>query len=587
MRNKMFVAFLLCFLLGNSAVVYSQEQKGSYRLVFTTFDASSAGNYAYLRDGIQSMFASRLAARDGIEILDRTISEKELNNLKDGKPKVETAVQPTDADYLVWGTLYGLKSGLNIQVVLYPFSSSKEILRFSIVTNTPATLIADVEQLAGEIVQGVSGKKVVDPVQQKQASESNGTAGFITAHPEAAYKRGLYSGTIVGAPGSVVQTSALGGKRNITIPAEMTAMALGDADGDGTNEVFVLLGSKLELFKVNGKTIDKIAETNLPTTMRYHAINVADLDKDGKLEIYLSATTDLDVSSMVMSWSKEGGFRTLAENIYWYIKPLLVPGKGWQLAGQKRGAERTEFIREGVYLLNVEAGYKLSQGERLTLPKRVNLFDFVYADLDGDKVPEIVAIDQRERMKVYSQANELLWVSQRSFGGSKVYLGPSQSESINTRDRKNLTVDEDSNRELVFVPGRLLVADVDKNGKEEIIVNENTLPSFGFFDTPVISFFSRMRTYNDGVVVGLTWNGKEMTEAWRTGKFRGYVADLGFSLLDKVGEVGKVTTDAKKSAGRLFIGHLPNSGSFASLLPGSDESQLTIYDLEFSPEKSE
>ena len=137
MRNTV-VVILLCFLLGNSVVVCGQENKENYRLVFSTFDVSSAGNYAYLRDGIQSMLVSRLAAKGRFEVLDRTISDKELSALKDGrqegkqdaKQKGEGAVKPPIADYLVGGALYGLKSGLNIQVVLYPFAPEREILRF-------------------------------------------------------------------------------------------------------------------------------------------------------------------------------------------------------------------------------------------------------------------------------------------------------------------------------------------------------------------------------------------------------------------------------------------------------------------------
>lgn len=587
MRNKV-VVLLLCFLLGNSVAVCGQESKQNYRLIFSTFDESSAGNYAYLRDGMQSMLVSRLAAKEKIEVIDRIISEKELSTLKDGKTSVEGEAASPIADFLVEGTLYGLKSGLNFQVVLYPLVPEKEILRFSIVTNTPETLITDIEQLAGEIAQAAIGGKAPEQADRNQTREAGATSSFATVHPEAAFKKNQYSGTIVGSPDSIVQTSALGSKRNITIPSEMTMMSVGDADGDGVKEIFVLSGSKLELYNLKGKAIERVAKTTLPKTMRSHALNVADLDNDGELEIYISATAGLDVASMIMKWDKDHGFRIIAQNISWYLRPLFVPGKGWNLAGQKRGADKIQFVREGVYLLHMNEKYDLNEGERLALPKKVNLFDFVYVDLDGDGVSETVAIDQKERMKVYNQANELLWVSQRSFGGSKVYLGPSQGEAVSETDRKNLTVDEDADRDLIFVPGRLLVADVDKDGREELIVSENILPSLGFANTPVLSFFSRLRTYKEGMVVGLAWNGEAMNEVWRTGKFRGYVADHGFSVLDKTdgGNGQAIVSDRPKTVGRLFVGQIPNSGSFASLLPGSDKSELTVYDLEFSSGKS-
>jgi hypothetical protein len=38
--------------------------------------------------------------------------------------------------------------------------------------------------------------------------------------------------------------------------------------------------------------------------------------------------------------------------------------------------------------------------------------------------------------------------------------------------------------------------------------------------------------------------------------------------------------------GRLFVGHLPKSGSLAELLPGGAETELTVYDIEFSHENN-
>ncbi len=587
MRNTVVLVLLLCFLVCSKTAIGSQGDKEKYRLMFSTFDVSSAGNYTYLRDGIQSMLVSRLATKDRIEIIDRQVGEKELARLKSGKSR-EGDASPPPVDFLVEGALYGLKSGLNVQVVLYPVAENKEILRFSIITNTPDTLISDIEQLAGEIVQAAIGKKALPPPPQQKDAADGEVKGFVTVHPEAAFKKSMYSGTVVGVQGSVVQTSALGSKRNMTLPTEMTGMAIYDVDGDGTGEIFILAGRRLELYKLNGKNIDKVAATLLPKNLKVHAINAADLDNDGRPELYISATADLEVASMIIKWDKNNGFAIVTQNIAWYLRPLYVPGKGWRLAGQRRGLEKTQFVREGVYLLNVDGRFEPKEGERLPLPKRVNLFDFVYADLDGDGKPETVAVDRREKLKVFNQTNELLWVSERNFGGSKVYLGPSYGEAVNEQDRRNLTVEEDTDRELIFVPGRMVVADVDRDGREEIIVNENILPSLGFVDSSIVGFFSRLKTYKEGTIVALAWNGEALNEFWRTGKFRGYIADHGFSPLEKTaGEGGQATVaENQKSIGRLFVGRIPNSGSLASLLPGSDDSDLTVYDLEFFVEKT-
>ncbi len=579
MRKKGMVLVFLSFFMLSSVVVYGKDGNSKHRLVFSTFDISSAGNYAYLRDGIKSMLASRLAAMDRVVVLDRAFSEKELISLKNRQPAISGGSEMLGADYLVTGSLYGLKTGMNIQVVLYPFTADKEILHFEVIVKNTENMITDVEKLSAEIAQSAFGYKTVDPTKAKTPAEGGGTSGFVTVHPEAAYKKSVHSGAVVGAAGSSVQVIAREGKRSLTLDKEIRAFAVGDVDGDASDEIVVLIGNTLEMYKIAGKKFNKVATANLPPALECHAINMADLDGSGRIKIYISATDGLNVSSLIVEWDKGKSFRLLTENIPWYIRPVLVPGKGWRLAGQKRGSAKTELVKAGVYQLDPVAGNVPSEGERLPLPVGVNLFDFVFADLDGDGAPETVAVDKKERIQVFNRANELLWVSKKTFGGSQVYIGPSRAGAVNQQDRRNFTLDEDTQRELIFVPGRLVVADVDNDGRQEIVVNENTLSAMSISD--------KMRIYNDGVIVGLAWDGDALNEAWRTGTFKGYIAGFGFSVLAKPGEAGQNTkTDGKKTEVGLYVGHLPRSGTFVGLLPGTGETQLTAYDLQFSSGKT-
>jgi len=578
MRIKGVMLVALCFLLLGSAVVYGKEGTEKYKIVFASFDVSSAGNYAYLGNSVQSMLSSRLAAKDRVIVVDRTMSEKELSSLKNSKQSSPAEGSlATEVDYLVTGSLYGLKSGMNIQVVLYPFAAGKEVLRFESLVKQQENVIADVEKLATEIAQTAfsGGTVAAEPV--KTAGAGEGTSGFLTAHPEAAYKKSINAGAVVGATGSSIQVKAREGKRSVTLADEITTLVVGDIDGDGQDEIVVLNGNTLELYELDGKKIIKTASAGLPPAVECHAINLADLDGNGRMEIYASCTDGLNVSSLIVDWSKEKGFFVVSANIPWYIRPIMVPGKGLRLAGQKRGIEKTELLKAGVYLLDLDAAKMPKQAEQLPLPSGVNLFDFTFADLDGDGAVETVAIDAKERMRVFNRANELLWVSKKTFGGSQVYLGPNQSGAVNDQDRKNFTVDENADRDLIFIPGRLVVTDINADGRQEVVINENTLSA--------VSIFKKMRIYNDGVIVGLAWDGNALNELWRTGTFRGYIAGFGFSPLKNSGETGNTAQAEDKKLVGLYVGHLPRSGSLVGLLPGTGETQLTAYDLEFSREK--
>ncbi|MFH0783252.1 MAG: VCBS repeat-containing protein [Pseudomonadota bacterium] len=580
MRIKGMLLVFLCFFVFGSAEVYGKDGNEKYRLVFSAFDISSAGNYAYLCDGIRSMLISRLATREQVSVVDRTFSEKELVSLKNGQSVSAGSSETKAADYLVAGSLYGLKTGLNIQIVLYPFNAEREILRFEVLVKNPENMMADVEKLTDEIAQSVLGNKTAVSGSTKIPGDGRGGSGFVTVHPEAAYKKHLNSGAVVGAVGSNIKVTAREGKRTTTLSKEIRAFAVGDLDGDGVDEIVVLIGNALELYKLDGKKIDKVATASLPTTLECHAVNMADLNNNGRTEIYISATDGLNISSLIVGWDKEKGFRIITDNIPWYIRPLFIPKKGWRLAGQKRGSEKTELVKAGVYLLNLDSHNIPTQGEQLSLPKGVNLFDFVYADLDGDGTPETVVIDRKEKMKIFNRENELLWVSKRTFGGSRIYIGPSRGWVVKDQDRKNFTIHEDATRELIFVPGRLVVADVDNDGRQEIVINENPLSS--------MSIFEKLRIYNDGVIVGLAWDGTALNEIWRTGTFKGLIAGFGFSVLKKdYGSRQIAKADDKKTTVGLYVANLPGNGTLIGLLPGTEETKITAYDLDFSIGKPE
>ena len=89
----------------------------------------------------------------------------------------------------------------------------------------------------------------------------------------------------------------------------------------------------------------------------------------------------------------------------------------------------------------------------------------------------------------------------------------------------------------------------------------------------------------------MAWTDSAMIESWRTSNFRGYVAGYGFTLMDELPAKGKkeskndTSIKPKSTIGRLFIGHLPKSGSLADLIPGGAETEMIVYDLEFSHEK--
>ena len=246
------------------------------------------------------------------------------------------------------------------------------------------------------------------------------------------------------------------------------------------------------------------------------------------------------------------------------LRPLEVPGEGMILAGQMSGNEsRDGFVRAGIFHLDRSGSGKLVRGARLPVPDRFNLFDFVWADLEGDKACELVAVDRNEKLLVYDSGQNLIHVSDGAYGGSTNYLGPDRLDRQKNNPGASAS-GEDSDRELAYVPTRLLARDVDGDGRQEIIIGQNKRI------TPL--FLRNFREYEGGTIACLGWKDAMLAEMWRTNTIPGYIADYSFIL------EGNVTKSAE-GVGRaqLYVGQIP-ADTFLGLL-AAKESKMLVYEL--------
>lgn len=557
-----------CLFFGISGAAIAEESAGTTRVLLTPFDITSAAHYAYLQDSVQSMVASRLANRDRVTIVDQQVSKKELDSLN-GSAGMATKTELRmllNADYVLKGNLFALPSGLNVQIDLYPIQADRQIRHYSIIVKKPENLITEIERLVTEIAnENFTITQKQSPVIGK-ADKDTAASAFMTAHPEAAYKRSKLTGTVLNNAEGEIIAKTVGNQKLFSLAGDVQSLEVVDADNDQQDDIFALMGGSVQVFHIAGDSLQTVGEFTLPVSMACHSMQFADLNGDRLVELYLSATDGLAVSSMILSWSLEKGFVALQSHIPFYLRPLSVPGKGWQLLGQERGQERIDFVKTGVYFMKSLAGGEFTLGEQLALPPGVNLFDFVFADLDGDKSSELVTIDQQEKIRVYNGALQLLWVSDKNFGGSKATIGPQLNETEEHATSTTLSENEAIARRYIFVPGRLVVTDVNNDGKQEIVVAENVPSSW--------NLMKRFRLYKEGSVVALSWRGDALQAQWRTGLFDDYVADFNFQY-------------ATNAASRIFIVYRSAKGSLTSFLPGLNNSEISVYELLFSAKKAE
>jgi hypothetical protein len=114
--------------------------------------------------------------------------------------------------------------------------------------------------------------------------------------------------------------------------------------------------------------------------------------------------------------------------------------------------------------------------------------------------------------------------------------------------------------ERIYIPSRIVVADVNNDGIKDIIVNKNLSTSS--------RLFQNMKNYPSGEIHALTWNGIALTELWRTRKIDGYIVD--YLLRPKEGNSGA----------ELLVGII--LGSSPLELFGDQISTVLMYQLDYS-----
>lgn len=550
---SLLATFASILLAGTLATAESRHS-----VAILPFILNAPPDLQYLQEGLQDILGSRLRAEAGVTIIPKTDAESALN-IVGGKPTQENLpilAKKLGVDYVVFGTATAVGGGISIdtQVFTAAAPTSQALQAFYSSTTSKEQIMQGIDDLAWNIIEKLFGKKRPSPALQIQQSpvQPGAAPAFTTIHPDK---------TFMASGGGFGIKSGRNFVKTKNFNMGLQGIDVADVDGDGSLEVILADKSEVQVFDRDEVRLNLIGTVKVPG-YQIHSVNAADLDSDGTAEIYISANDPQAPGSKAVEWDGKQ-FTTLFENARWYIRPMDIPGTGQVLVGQAAGSVP---VTEGIYVLAVNNG-SLEQQERLPLPGKVNLFNFAYADIDGDGKKEVVALDESFKLQVV-RGGSVSWKSEERFCGTKRFVGgdPRMMQSTKTVNSEIDGVGE-LNKE-TYIPSRILVADVDKDGAEDIILNLN--PS------TLTTVMPRLIQYMSGTLVGLKWNGLGLEEMWRTRKIDGYVVD--YQVKSQVMKLKEGEED------ELFIGVVLNSDTFEALT--SDQSTVVIYPFEFEASES-
>ena len=231
-----------------------------------------------------------------------------------------------------------------------------------------------------------------------------------------------------------------------------------DLDHDGREEILVLTnGSPQSCTATITGGFRMLATVDLANHLRYHTVNHGRLQQKrpgGDLPQRQQRRPPPD--STVLEWNGRK-MKTLVDHSPWlsgHHHCARPSPPCW--SGQQKVA--SEFGGGDIFTMQLDTGNEVVAAKQLNLPKRINIFNFTLADIDGDGTPETLAINSDNRLQVYGANGSLRWTSPDLIGASNKFFGTLTSTN------NSVNAEKDS----VWIHTRIVAADLNKDGVNDI-----------------------------------------------------------------------------------------------------------------------
>jgi TolB-like protein len=515
-------SLLSCLVAGTILLLSSHPavalEKVKPRLAILPFTMNSTDDPVYLREGVRTMLASRIAARAGVTVIDRAKVEKVVAGQVGAEP-VAVAKSLT-ADLVLVGSITALGAGVSIDARLLRVDTGAAESFFAAADDQNG-VIGAVDRLATDITAQIAGEGQraqsagAAPLSPPPSPETD-PAAEQSRHPD----RLFMPPAPIPAPAPVAvpptslpmavppptqETSAgspLSAGRSQFLDLEVQVMDVGDVFGAGSDQIVLAEKQRITVFRQEGERLTPVGEIPAaPRHVRIIALNLADINGNGRAEIYISAVADNSPLSYAVEWDGRN-FVKLFDKQRHYLRPLLLPGQGWVLYGQQAALDGP--VKPGIYKADARTG-SLQAEEKLAVAESVNLYDFVMGDFTGDGRLETAVQTQDDDLRLFASTGDLLWSGNGNYGYTTRFIGPAYAGRPGAQ--KNLQV-----------PTRLVAIDLNGDGRQELVAMENP--------AGVGALLKTVGSFVGGTIKVMGWNGATLTDLWASGAIGGYVASF-------------------------------------------------------------
>ena len=493
------------------------------KVLLLPFSIYSEKDLSFIQNGIEKMLSTRLALEGKIALLIREETQKTIKEIPEhiNQQKAISLGARLKADYVLFGSVTVFGNSISTDARLVDVHQKRPIITFSQSGKSHDDIIDHITQLAGQINEWVFGRKTdsYQPSLQKEAADNSSSHPDVLRTPESKVDTDLL---FIQRP-AVRKSKALWKSRKFK--TKIKGMAVGDVDGDGRNEIVFISGNTVFIYRYSNGSFEKVSEIQGSSSSNFLGVDIADINRNRNPEIFVTnyPHNSNRLRSFVLEWDGTK-FRKISDKANFYYKVLNVQETGKILLGQRRGVK--DIFIAGIFELKWSNG-RYEPAGRLNLSKHINVYDFAYGNILNNEQEMIIAFTNNNHLRILHRNGEEEWTSSEKYGGSATYI-----EYPSEMDPKEM--------DRFYLPQRIHIVDIDKDGNAEVIVVKNIDASGGLF--------SRLRFFKSGHVECLTWDNVGLSQKWKTRKISEYISDCAIADLNNDGQDELVCSVVSKSS---------------------------------------
>lgn len=508
-KNKLFFIFTLLIIgISNYAMAESS------RIAIIPFKINAEKDLSFLRDGIVDMLTSRLSLEGRTTVVSKEKTATFINVVNQDKAReIGVALR---ADYVLFGSLTVFGNSMSIDAKMVDISKNKPTIAFFEQTRGMDNVISKINLFATNINEKMFDQIIVPTKISKPQKVDN-----IHAHPDKLIgkkfevqdtKTNVSNSTFIISENKQKTLHNFWKSKNFNYA--INGLALGDTDQDGDIETIVAATHAVYVYEFEGKRFGKIQKIASSRHKHFIGIDVADINGNGYPEIFatcLNANRNV-LSSMVFEYDGQN-YKQIISKSPWYYRVVEMPKRGKVLFGQKQKTGGPNSFSSAIFEMAWQNGEYAPNRQALSR-KRANLMGFAIGDALNKEENVVVAYNRMDYIRIIDQSNEVIWSGSEHYGGSNLYFSMPKIESGS------------ENRQ--YFPMRILINDIDLDGKYEVIAVKN--------HEITGRLLKRFRKFKSSQIESLSWDGLGLATNWTTQTISGCISDYAIGDFDNDGQ---------------------------------------------------